>query len=65
MVLKHNSEEKVTFLLFISEDLSQLNFYTLDSVAGLDSFSEAILRLFTDCCATYTKRIMVTTQFNE
>jgi len=65
MVLKHNSKEKVTFLLSVSKDLSQLNFYTLDSVAGLDSLSKAILGLFSNCCATYTKRIMVTTHFNK
>ena len=48
MVLKHNSEEKVTFFLFISEDLSQLNFYTLDFVACLNLLSKVISVLFAD-----------------
>ena len=34
MVLKHNSEEKVAFLLSVSKGLSQLDFYTLDSVVA-------------------------------
>ena len=37
IVLKYDSEEKAAFLLIISKDLSQLNFYTIDSVAGLRS----------------------------
>ena len=62
MVFKHDSKKKVAFLLSVSEELSQLNFYTLDSVASLNSLSEAISKLFADCQATYVKRIMVTTQ---
>jgi len=61
MVLKYNNEEEVIFLLFISEDLSQLNFYTLDFVVGLNSLSEVISVLFANCWTTYAKRIMITT----
>jgi len=48
MVLEHNSKEKVVFLLFISKKLSQLNFYTLDSVTSLNSLSKIISKLFSD-----------------
>jgi len=61
MVLKHDSEEKAAFLLSVSEELSQLDFYTLNSVVSLNSLSKVISGLFADCWATYTKRIMVTT----
>jgi len=49
MVFKHDSEKKVAFLLSVSEELSQLNFYTLDSVASLNLLSETISKLFADC----------------
>ena len=49
MVLKHDSEEEMAFLLSVSKRLSQLNFFSLDSTAGLDLLSEAISRLFADC----------------
>ena len=65
MVLKCNSEEETVFLLSVSEGLSQLNFSSLDSTAGLDLLSEAISRLFADCCATYAKKNMITTQSKE
>jgi len=39
MVLKHDSEEEAAFLLSMSIELSQLDFYTLDSIAGLNSLS--------------------------
>ena len=42
MVLKCNSENKTVFMLSISERLSQLDFYTLDSITGLDLLSEII-----------------------
>jgi len=61
MVLKHDSKEKAAFLLSVSEELSQLDFYTLNSVVSLNSLSEVISGLFADCWATYTKRIIVTT----
>ena len=61
MVLKYNNEEEVIFFLFISEDLSQINFYTLDFVVGLNSLSEVISVLFANCWTTYAKRIMITT----
>jgi len=57
MVLKHNSEEKVIFFLFISEDLSQLNFYTLDFVAGLNSLSQVISVLFADYKTTLQREL--------
>ena len=60
MVLKCDSKEKAAFMLFVSEGLSQLNFSSLDSTAGLDLLSEAISGLFADCWATYAKRITVT-----
>jgi len=59
-VLKQDSEEEAAFLLSVSEGLSQLDFSALDSVTGLDMLSEAISGLFSDCCATYAKRITVT-----
>jgi len=49
MVLKHDSEEEVAFLLSVSKGLLQLNFSSLDSTAGLDLLSEAISRLLADC----------------
>ena len=58
-VLKQDSEEKVAFLLSVSEGLFQLAFSALDSVAGLDMLSEAISGLFADCWATYAKGITV------
>jgi len=61
IVFKHDSEEEVVFLLSVSEGLSQLDFYTLDSVASLNSLSKAISKLFSNYWATYVKRIMVTT----
>ena len=48
-VLKQNSEEKVAFLLSMSEGLSQLDFSALDSVTGLNTLSEVISELFADC----------------
>ena len=65
MVLKRDSEEEAAFLLSVSEGLSQLNFSSLDSTAGLDLLSEAISRLFADCWATYAKRITVTSRSKE
>ena len=65
MVLKHNSEEEMAFLLSVSEGLSQLNFSSLDSTTGLDLLSEAISGLFTDCWATYAKKNTVTTRSKE
>ena len=61
MVLKRDSEEEAAFLLSVSEGLSQLNFSSLDSTAGLDLLSEAISGLFDDCWATYAKKNTVTT----
>ena len=61
MVLKHNSGKKMAFLLSMSKGLSQLEFYTLDSVTSLNSLSKAIFKLFANCWATYMKRIIVTT----
>ncbi len=49
MVLKYNSKEEVAFLLSMSERLSQLDFYILDSVAGLNLLSKIISKLFADC----------------
>ena len=65
MVLKHDSEEETAFLLSVSEELSQLNFSSLDSTAGLDLLSEAISELFANCWATYAKKIIVTTWSKE
>jgi len=48
-VLKQDNDEKVAFLLSVSEELSQLDFSALDSVTGLDLLSEAISGLFADC----------------
>ena len=48
-VLKQDSDKKAAFLLSVSEGLSQLNFSALNSVTGLDLFSEAISGLFADC----------------
>ena len=39
MVLKYDSEEGAAFLLSVSEELSQLNFYTLNSITSLDLLS--------------------------
>ena len=63
MVFKYYnySKEKVAFFLSISEELSKLNFYTLDSFAGPKLLSKAIYRLFTNCWTTYVKKIIVTT----
>ena len=61
MVLRHDSEEKAIFLLYVSKELSQLDFYTLNSVISLNLLFKVIFGLFADCWATYTKRIMVTT----
>jgi len=55
----------MAFLLSISEGLSQLKFYTLDFATSLNSLSKTISGLFTNCWATYTKRIIVTTQSKE
>ena len=65
MVLKCNSKEETAFLLSMSEGLSQLNFSSLDSTAGLDLLSEAISGLFTDCWATYVKKNIITTWSKE
>ena len=65
MVLKRDSEEEAAFLLSVSKGLSQLNFSSLDSTAGLDLLSEAISRLFADCWATYAKKNTVTTRSKE
>ena len=62
IVLKYDSKEKAVFVLSVSKELSQLEFYTLNSVTSLDSLSEAISRLIADHWATYIKRIIVTTQ---
>ena len=64
-VLKQDSEEETAFLLSVSEGLSQLDFSTLDSVAGLDMLSETISGLFADCWAIYAKRITVTSCSKE
>ena len=64
-VLKQDSDEEVAFLLFVSEELSQLDFSTLDSVTGLNLLFEAISRLFADYWATYAKRITVTSHSKE
>ena len=61
IVLKCDSKE-VVFLLYIIKGLSQLNFYTLDSVASFDSLSETISKLFDNYWTTYAKRIIITTQ---
>ena len=65
MVLKHDSEDKMAFLLSVSEGLSQLNFSSLDSIAGLDLLSKAISGLFADCWATYAKKNTITTRSKE
>jgi len=62
MVLKRDSEEEMVFLLSVSEGLSQLNFSSLDSTAGLNLLSETISRLFADYWATYAKNNTVTTR---
>ena len=49
----------------MSEGLSQLNFSSLDSTAGLDLLSEAISGLFADCWATYAKKNTITTRSKE
>ena len=64
-VLKQDSEEEVTFLLSVSEGLFQLNFSALDSIAGFDLLSKVISGLFSNCWATYAKRITVTTHSKE
>jgi len=46
---RYNSEEEVVFLLSVSEKLSQLDFYILDSVASLNLLSKVISELFSDC----------------
>ena len=51
MVLKYDSKEEITFLLSVSEGLSQLNFSSLDFTIGLDLLSKAIFRLFVNCWA--------------
>ena len=61
IVLKHDSEEEIAFLLSVSEGLSQLNFSSLDFTTSLDLLSEAISRLFANCWATYAKKNTVTT----
>ena len=61
MVYKCNSEEDVVFLLSISKGLSQLNFYTLNSIVGLNSLSEAISGLFTSCWGIYANKYIITT----
>jgi len=40
IVLKHDSEEETAFLLSVNEGLSQLNFSSLDSTAGLNLLSK-------------------------
>ena len=64
-VLKQDSDEEVAFLLSISEELSQLDFSTLDSVTGLNLLFETISGLFVDYWATYAKRITVTSRSKE
>ena len=49
----------------MSEWLFQLDFSTLNSVTGLDLFSEVISGLFADCWATYAKNITITTYSKE
>jgi len=61
IVFKYYSEEEVAFFLSTSEELSQLNFYTLNSFASLNSLSETISRFFADCWTTYVKKYIVTT----
>jgi len=65
MVLKRDSKEETAFLLSVSEGLSQLNFSSLDSTAGLNLLSEAISGLFADCWATYAKKNTITTRSKE
>jgi len=48
IVLKHNSEEKAALLFSVSKRLSQLDFYTLNFIASLNSLSEVIYELFSD-----------------
>jgi len=62
MVSKCDSEKKAIFLLSVNKRLSQLDFYTLDSITGLDSLSEVISMLFVNYWVTCVKRITVTTQ---
>jgi len=52
----------MAFLLSMSKGLSQLNFYTLDSVSGLNLLFREISGLSSNCWATYAKIIIVTTQ---
>ena len=49
IILKYNSKEEIVFLLSVNRRLSQLNFYTLNSVSNLNSLSETIFGLFSDC----------------
>ena len=49
IVLKCDVDEEVAFLLSMSEELFQLDFSTLDSVASLNLLSKVIYRLFTNC----------------
>lgn len=65
IVLKSDSKEKVAFLLIMSKGLSQLNFYTINSVVGLNSLFKMISEPFVDYWVTYIKRIIVTTQSKE
>jgi len=58
-VLKHNSNEKRAFLSSVNRRLHTLNFSDLDSVASLNSLSEAVSRVFT------SRSITVTTQSKE
>ena len=49
----------------MSKGLSQLNFYTIDFVVGLNSLFKMITEPFADHWVTYAKRITVTTQSKE
>jgi len=49
IVLKYNSKEEAGFLLSISKELSQLGFYTLDSVVDLKLLFKVISELFANC----------------
>jgi len=62
MVLKYDSDKEVAFLLSISEGLSLLDFFGLDSIASLNSLSGAISGLFANYWTTYAKRNTITAQ---
>ena len=58
--LKHDSEEKNTFLLVINIGLCALNFSSLDSIASLDLLIQAISQVFFCAWEANARNITVT-----